>query len=392
MTFSVTQIQFQTDAYENACHLGMITADDTTEENETVLSWVYDCGSQNQAQKVNQILENKHLNYVFVSHFDGDHINGITSLKVDKNTSFVLPYISKDIFLYCFLMGYSKYTSDGLLFMKVLFRRLYNIDDNFDFEDDINKGEYKYYNKLIFNNFVKICKDNSCTVIHPFKFWEFIPYSYQDSVVNKSIVENCLLCASSKFWKKNFRNIDDLCQYVIFGKNVSKRLNSYRIFVKHIYDIFSILFLGRKTDLQNLISMSVYAGPTGHAIKEDENNNLKNTGWSHTGDACLYSPKVCTDFFHFFGSYFSQTNVLSLPHHGSRKTNEKKVLSSFFSNSRTPVIVIPYSKKIRHCCHKNAFCQKVYCTYNQDIVFKNGVMKAIPGTFPCNNQNCNVYR
>ena len=71
--------------------------------NEDVFNWVYDCGTlskkvliDNGIKSLNKISKKQHIDVVFLSHFDNDHVNGIVRLLRCYSTSaLVLPYITK---------------------------------------------------------------------------------------------------------------------------------------------------------------------------------------------------------------------------------------------------------------------------------------------------------
>lgn len=366
MTFSVTQIQFQ--SRRAVCHYGELR-----DADNVILSWIYDCGKKAFVKK---IPNNRDLDFIFVSHFDADHVNSICDLKIGKNTQIYIPYVPKSLFFILIILHSKRYSAKGLSFIYSVYIGLRNQWDERYIDDDIDLPE-DFFENLIFkrelfyvNNISVVSSGNFQISLNAFVPWEFFVSSYIDPSFMMAVSQLAKnICSSGmplKYW---------------LGQNLDNLKKHYK----------NINYGALSCDVNNIISMCVYAGPTNNSIKANDNNILKNTGWLHTGDSCFHLPNVLSYFLKVFKIYGPRTYVLSLPHHGSKKTNTTAVLSSLRSNFRQATFVIPYSTTVKHCCHRNYIYQCVYCTENQDVSFINGRTNATQTAFPCSKRKCKIF-
>lgn len=369
MPFSVTQTQFQ--SRKSVCHYGELHNDDC----DVILSWVYDCGKKAFARK---IPHNRNLDFIFISHFDSDHVNGITKLRIGNKTEIIIPYIPFPLFLITLILYSGRYSVSGRSFIYSVYTRLRPLWlEKMDSNNSVGILDefFTYYfetpnrnEEMISVNNISIVEDES--PLHILKQnipWEFFVSSYIDKSFQNSVEQLAKDILSNGIPVRDWIKIK-------LGE-LKKKYKAIK------YNISN-------DDINNIISMCFYAGPIEDNSVDD---NLKRAGWLHTGDSCFHYQSVLKYFLKVFKKYIPHTYVLSLPHHGSNKTNTQAVLSSLFSNFSHADIVIPYSIGVRHCCHRNQNRNRIYCTEHQDVTFINGSPYAIQNSFPCPNSLCKIW-
>lgn len=367
MAFSVTQTQFQSRGA--VCHYGELCND-----NEVVLSWVYDCGKKAFIQ---QIPSNRDLDFIFVSHFDADHVNSIADLKIGKNTQIFIPYVPAPLFLVLLFFYLERYSISGRAFIKGVYEKLVPLwNERRDINESMNIPEnlFSYYfddsiiqTDLLFSNMTVVGdKEEGISLSNGTIPWEFYVSSYIDTSFISAVQQ--------------------LANNIISQKTPRVRL--LKTGVKMLKSQYcSINYRCPQDDIKNIISMCVYSGPT----RNNTDINIQNTGWIHTGDSCFHHTAVLNYFLNVFQGYIPRTHVLSLAHHGSNKTNTNIVLGRLFANFSNAEVVIPYSTAVKKCCHRNQSFNSVYCTENQDVSFVNSSSQAIKTVFPCPNCHCKIF-
>lgn len=367
MVYSVTQTQFQ--SKRSVCHYGEI-CDDTSVE----CSWVYDCGKKAFVKK---IPNNRDLDFIFVSHFDADHVNGIADLPIGKDTRIYIPYIPASVFVITLLRNI--YSFSGLLFMRRVYTEMIKEWREKGDETFVSQDDTLLFETMMNEGKVLIVEEGqSVTDVSQNIPWEFFAATYIDPYI--------------------LVHINNLYQQIVsangmsFQNAIKQRLNAQRknyfIGLKGLYR--GLYCNGTKADVNNIISMNVYAGPTDVCL----DNHLKKSGWLHTGDSCFHLPCILDYFLKMFRNYESRVAVLSLPHHGSKITNTARVIKELLCNFSKAQLVIPYSNAVKKCCHFVGvhYCMKsLYCTNHNDICFEDGKMQCIGHSLFCNNKLCRIY-
>lgn len=291
---------------------------------------VYDCGTEytNRGNKgtkgvVSQSFsKNDVIHYLFISHFDYDHISKITLLKetVKKIKTVVLPLLHEETKLFLSKI-YLALEEDDLATL------VSDPTQYFDPETQIiavkpgkslNKEDESGKERI--NNNVKIISSGEIlSLLTKESDWVFIPYNYEYKIRSKEFV------------KKIQDSIVDLQklkkdpEYATQKKIIDKLKIIYKDFDKEI----------------NLNSMFLYSGPekeTGNEIYQVYQRRIINEFYSKLTcynlmfpkrPACLYTgdgdlnvvdvQSVYKDYWHFIGT-------IQIPHHGSYSSFNENIL------------------------------------------------------------------
>lgn len=291
---------------------------------------VYDCGTEytNRGNKgtkgvVSQSFsKNDVIHYLFISHFDYDHISKITLLKetVKKIKTVVLPLLHEETKLFLSKI-YLALEEDDLATL------VSDPTQYFDPETQIiavkpgkslNKEDESGKERI--NNNVKIISSGDILSL-PTKEsdWVFIPHNYEYKIRSKEFVEKIQDSVV------DLQKLKKDPEYATQKKIIDKLKIIYKDFDKEI----------------NLNSMFLYSGPekeTGNEIYQVYQRRIINEFYSKLTcynlmfpkrPACLYTgdgdlnvvdvQSVYKDYWHFIGT-------IQIPHHGSYSSFNENIL------------------------------------------------------------------
>lgn len=341
-------------------------------QNETTYRYIYDCGSVNKNSLKNQIKryydsfeEAKELkvDILIFSHYDDDHINGLNELlrytSVDK---MLLPYLNEDDKLLELLINI--YNDDSIMLIlnpvgyinsKKQKSGVYLVKQN---EDRTSKAGY--YNEI--SNY----DDNNLTLKFPagepssdgviIKDSDEINFS--NNVLNWFLITHVYgkTPAIVKDIKENIKNKlgEDFLSNLFEKKELSLIQNNKTNLVNCYKDALNKANM-KTDDICNRISMSLYSGPGPGQINFNNrkihieyfnnrsfcycwsmffryNEDRFPMGWQGTGDGCFKDDAFYGDFLQHYKNYLSENYLekiltLLIPHHGSKKSFNSKLLS-----------------------------------------------------------------
>ena len=344
--------------------------------------WVYDCGSMNMQERdreVNKVSKEGHIDILFLSHMDSDHVNGVDNLlKCCKVTTVVIPYMGIKERFAALATYYMQDPDDGdgmfIEFNRDVRRWFsnrgverivrvryggsgdglrdiepYRLDDDGylrDFEYDVGGTEPRDEDRTDEDRILDVA-----LVLED----ERIPLSGEASMRDEDEMRSCKLITVDedmnieikfsrrgnvfllipyshrpdkkrigKFWKK--------MRVLLGAKNVGNVIkanassNTFRLFKMNYQAIWKD---------HNLVSMSLYCGPQvnrGFVFMLKGNNFERYTtrgGWILTGDAKLSGKMRINKFLNHYKNYLPQVSVLMMPHHGSGASFDSSLLSPF---------------------------------------------------------------
>lgn len=172
----------------------------------TIRHIVYDCGAldnnnvttQELPKEVDELLEKgDHINILFISHFDADHVNGITQLaKRYKIDSIVLPEITKNLWYlyaigvyrdqYMAMAGFANFLSS--YHGQIIEVGAVNEEGDNEFGgDDIDVTATNGHHGIPSGKKIKFGNNNSQL------FWCYIPMTYAKSATELSLLKSNIL-------------------------------------------------------------------------------------------------------------------------------------------------------------------------------------------------------
>lgn len=346
---------------------------------------VYDCGSASGKRNIpmyaNELYEKlepdkinkkgkKTIDLLVISHLDRDHVNGVPELMEIFNVrKIVIPYMSKIekiIFAWTELNAGDELFQRGALNAHSLLAGLISEvrDDGTELNLDLGPTEVVESSAVASTEYLEINRNMSKVPQDFSQIWEFLHFSLfsgkNDSIKNDFIKE----------FDKGFRGIlgkgiDDLAiedlqdtkkREKIKGvyDSVCKRVeNMHKIELKDIFNASSIiLYSGPASDLQKLDkdSLNIVRESTGQQVvggyeapvvyhrekfsHSSCSNNLECIGgWLGTGDALLKESANIHELKANLGEErINRVQVLTAPHHGSRKNSDYEFYDVFSQN------------------------------------------------------------
>jgi hypothetical protein len=322
--------------------------------------WIYDCGSNQTAaldREIDTIAEGDHVNCLFLSHLDSDHINGIDRLLSRTPVhEVVLPYLNDLDRLIAAAHDVATGTSTGtfLAFLSNTSRwfgergvdRVTYITPRSD-DDDGGEGpapplgneegegrvEAKWSQSGEGSRQSGVSTDGAIAQTMPSSAykqlhgsfgpidWVLVPYAHRPS--------NRALEAFEKELNAQFEsplNVTNILRDVLKSADSREKLRS-------CYDLI--------WSDHNLVSMALYAGPA-HYGRWKSNcatypywhrlrhwaHHLDSIGWLGTGDMHLNVAKRRKAFLAHYGQLLDQVNVFVLPHHGSDRNFDASLPTS----------------------------------------------------------------
>lgn len=338
--------------------------------------FVYDCGSESKTlleDKIDDYLNDlkkkqSHIDYLFISHFDVDHINGLEYLlnKI-KVKNFILPYFSllerfayyikndvpKNIFLSYFLLDpvtilLEPYTYESDIIPVDNIKMISNLEKKPNENERYNGNEWGTYLKEekleTMEHISNITLEN--------KKWVFRTFNrnINDSKLSKFEDEINKIGVSYKSIKEEIKktNTGELkdCYENVFGKY---KLN----------DTSLVLYHGPNSDFKIghelvFFDETIYIFGNNLQFYNPFNNNM---GYLLTGDI-----KIDEDIKNHYSDYLKNVSIGTLPHHGSHLNFNKEVLN-WCNNS---YLWINSSSRARCNCWKHPHFNKVVIPILED--------------------------
>lgn len=313
-------------------------------DNDRQFSFVYDCGSTSKT-RIDERVENfkeilgccQELDMLVISHFDEDHMNGISELLIDTKVKNVfIPYYYLDDYLLfvCFIYGYGIAANIGNIILvpptdtieNNIEGDIENIDNN-DLGLDRRNGipdNLKVDNINIFKaNKIKF----QLKKIWEFKFYnvELKPKDYDgiESEIKKKLDDSSL----EEFIKKpsSKKELQAIYKkYIKIHRNNSEQNQSSLC-----------LYHGSRDNLRLLMRCRCVCGFYWLYPYKSRFCELMSNGTILTGDISLVdsiSDKeklYYESFIQCFEKYLEKTGVFQIPHHGSKNTWNKQILEDF---------------------------------------------------------------
>ena len=308
--------------------------------NNCQFSFVYDCGSTSQT-RINERVKsfkkilghNNELDMLVISHFDKDHMNGISELLRDtKVKNIFIPYYHLDDYLLfvCFIYGYGIAANIGNI---ILVPSTNNMnggigilgDDHIELPraNDI-PGNMKIPNK---NVFINNKEEFDFKEIWEFKFYNVElkskDYDGIESEIKKKLDDSSL----EEFIKKpsSKKELQAIYKkYIKIHRNNSKQNQSSLC-----------LYHGPHDDLRLLMRCRCVCGFYWFYVRKLRFCELMSNGTILTGDISLVDSTSDKEkpyyesFIQCFEKYLEKTGVFQIPHHGSKNTWNKQILKDF---------------------------------------------------------------
>ena len=320
--------------------------------------WVYDCGSNQMdrlGQEVMEVANGGHVDLLFLSHLDSDHVNGVDRLLALTTVGeVVLPYLSaleyagtvgRDIATGALSVTFLEFLADPA---KWLISRgvgtvsyVQSVDPEKPGPDERVTEQEGKRSEAFSDQDLRVEWPSSAVKKRAAKKGtvQDIAIGGALSVMMQGGQVNWVLAPFAhkppKSYTKAFTNAIDK----VFGKGLTRsaiaghaRTADGRKKLRECYDHF--------WDDHNLVSMSLYAGPRATPVistmempfklwKRPGPTLPREIGWLATGDAHLARFGRYRAWSEFYSSYVERIGVLVLPHHGSWLSYNPGFASSF---------------------------------------------------------------
>ena len=313
-------------------------------DNDRQFSFVYDCGSTSKtriAERVENFKEIlgccQELDMLVISHFDEDHMNGISELLIDTKVKNVfIPYYYLDDYLLfvCFIYGYGIAANIGNIILvpptdtieNNIEGDIENIDNN-DLGLDRRNG---IPDNLKVDN-INIFKANKIK-FQLKKIWEFKFYNVELKPKDYDGIESEI--------KKKLDG-SSLEEFIKKPDSKKKLQDIYKKYIKTYYGNSKqnqsslCLYHGPRDDLRLLLRCRYICGFDWFGLCKLRFCELISSGTILTGDISLVdsiSDKenlYYKSFIQCFEKYLEKTGIFQIPHHGSKNTWNKQILKDF---------------------------------------------------------------
>lgn len=306
---------------------------------DNVCNVVYDCGTQTNHNNLSKIIgnafptingEKQKINYLFISHFHEDHINGIKMLLNQCAVqNLVIPAIKNKGILLCDyihnVVRSNNWDNEGNWLLEGVF-------------SEPNTDSFHYYE----NQGISIvrCSVNSeqgsvpqgTNVITEEKMgWEYLMYCSESGKWNAFITnfDREFPTVYQQFEKSGFFVIKDFFS------------NSPNDFGK-LKDLYNKYYKNPKKN-DNYYSMAVLSKPVCSDEKTDEMMCL------YTGDYPARDNKCLQELKTYYDGYWKDFKTMQVPHHGSRYDNPKEL---YDISGRHCVYSYGTNNRFHHPCGK----------------------------------------
>lgn len=325
-------------------------------ENEKTFKVVYDCGSSTLAPnklklRINSELANDtNIDILFISHFDQDHISGVTNLNPKV---VIIPFLSEQqktlLRLYNTVHNSNRYEvrlidNPSKLFPNAKIIRVKPIEEEgseanrenaplrLDINEDINKDN-------ISETSITIRSNSSIQLCNSTPFWEYIPFNpnwdkyvakFKEYCINKQLDWTKLTASNNNGYIKD--NLKTL-------KGIYKQLGNLN---QHSLVVYS----NAELNINPYVSILSTPNPLPSWLKtalcyiSRLNNNGFATGCIYFGDI-TFSAKLENSFYKYLSNTkrLLRVGTLQVPHHGSYLSNKKPIISSKHP-CHTPVLCV----------------------------------------------------
>lgn len=313
---------------------------------------VYDCGSTNfdtLEKEINE-LDIEKIDLLFISHFDDDHVNGISTLcKKYKIENVVMPDLYEFRLIYLAQAVGIASSMDTLQLLtnpKKFFKSRLQSEPNFYFitenADDLqreNNNEEGNLRASGTNLINEILIKSNPVKSNPID-WVMIPFNYNKDVNSKIIktqIENLL--------KNQYGQADIDEQWIIEHMDVvRKEFNN--IFKQYNKDIKG------DTNYSNVNSLVLYSGPSEVKPSKIKYNctykylNSQKPGFIYCGDYNARDMVAFKELMDCMNAYEDLIGGVQIPHHGSKNNYNPK-----FAKNKWICIVSVGVLKGRHKCN-----------------------------------------
>lgn len=277
---------------------------------DNVFNMVYDCGTQTNQNNLSQIIKKtfptingkkQQINYLFVSHFHEDHINGIKMLLNQCDVeNLVIPAIKiKEILLCDYIhngVRCNNWDNDGNWLME----RVLSEPDVRHLNHENQRisivkypGDSEHGSVLQTNNVIAIEKMG----------WEYLPHC-SESGSWKTFIEKF-----EKTFPTVYPQFEEYGFFVIkdFFSKSPNDFNRLKQLYKEHYK--------RTQKNDNFYSMAILSKP---AYSDDITDEMM---CLYTGDYPARNKKCLKELKHYFANYWKNIKTLQAPHHGSWHDN-----------------------------------------------------------------------
>lgn len=320
--------------------------------------WVYDCGSNQMerlGQEIMEVANGGHVDLLFLSHLDSDHVNGVDRLLASTTVGeVVLPYLSaleyagtvgSDIETGTLSVTFLEFLTDPA---KWLISRgvrtvsyVHPVDLDKPGPDDRVMEQEDERSEAFSDQDLRVAWPSSAVKKRSAK-----KGTIQDvvvggalSVMTRTGQVKWMLVPFAHRPPKSYREMFIKAIDKVFGKGLTRsaiagyaRTEDGRKKLRECYGYF--------WEDHNLVSMSLYAGPRATPVTSamDMPFNLwrqlspthpHEVGWLATGDAHLAGLRRYRAWYEFYSSYVERVGVLVLPHHGSWLSFNPLLVNSF---------------------------------------------------------------
>lgn len=291
--------------------------------------FIYDCGGNNISGAINQhITQGEVIDMLVISHFDDDHINGLSDLfnKVSKIKRIFIPYyMGKEDYL--LLMAYVY--GNGATFDDVDEIVLVNSSEGDEDERDFNKiriGDFLDIDGYRLPN-TKIKKIGN-TVLTVEEKWIFKFYNAKIKVNTNTIISDINNLISNN----NCKDLEEL---------LKRNLNAAKVGLRRIYSNYcSSKYNNSK---QNQSSLCLYHAPMeretcgiqlmlDNGVRFERYIEMHRYGTMLTGDISLKTkknPKNYNEFKEHYKNEKDDIGIFLLPHHGANNNWNSCILYNF---------------------------------------------------------------
>ena len=286
---------------------------------------VYDCGTSNNKkillEKINNAFSQDDKIILFISHFDKDHISGISALRNRTNiTHVIMPLLyDEDKVLRIAYLRANRLNEKILANPKEYYgktTKIIYVEPNSSEKD--NEDPFYLDSLSEYNNDISLQKTiiKSGRIIKRNKYtdWIFVPYNYDSKSRHRQIV-NLL----------KILNIN-VTQFIKDSKYALSQIKNHLKEIKQIYNDTKGNGIRGKTSLINENSMFLYSGPMGYSdyttLPLIRNSillhlNIKQ-GCIYTGDGNLKLRNL--DLNKVYLKYIQNVGTVQIPHHGSKNS------------------------------------------------------------------------
>jgi len=332
------------------------------------LRYVYDCGSRQQnrcIQVVNNYIRDSGrdpIDFLFLSHFDDDHVNGIPTL-LDRTTglqvdTIVLPFIDAVERMIAFGRARARASRTTGFFRGLVVnptealavfnpRRIIFVqagpaaddagplelapsgpDPEAPFRWKLVSAQGQPKGKTTLRSGVEaITVSDSC-------WFDIVDRSYRFDWIFKPYVRRTAPALVQIFEREAEKNLG--WQFGSFRRHVNNQAERASLVMDQgksqaLARAYKVAFLNR-----NLTSLCLYAGPSGSQRaqlllerRDDFLQKVDKIGWLGTGDAALAHPQDASDFIRHFHQQRYAVATYTLPHHGAKPNHSAIILSAF---------------------------------------------------------------